>query len=400
MLKDVLSVMVPNPYRYSDNAPSIVVSGAGIGGLTAALIFSKLGYRVSILDSAKAFEPLGAGLCLNPRAVSILEELGLRGFLASRGVVLKEVHARSLPGDDDFQHLRGPIAQSQSGSLLVHRGLLHQALYDAVRSRLGNRSISTGTRVLDVEENGDQLSITASDRTQNDREITVNAGLLIAADGIHSKIRRAVSGHHVPPHPAEFIIWRGLIEMEPPFGAQSLATIGDQSKSFTLYPISRVDPKTGHALFTWIAKAPAGKPYDIEGHLWQCSGDRATARQAFSNWSIDGWDIQQTISSTETILEHRIFQADAPATWANGRVALIGDAAHPQTASRWSGASQAIIDATLLGAAVAENGPTEAAFAEYGQWRETDEILKFDEFDAGLVPPKPKHRSAPPTQFA
>ncbi|MEO6186708.1 MAG: FAD-dependent monooxygenase, partial [Steroidobacteraceae bacterium] len=183
----------------------ICIVGAGIGGCVAALSLSALGHEVEMHESIPALSPLGVGINLLPHAVQVLERLGLRARLESRGVATRELVYFNRHGQRIWGEPRGKFAGYPVPQISIHRGVLQMELFAAVQQRLGVARIHTGHRFISVEGDG---PVRAKFETRSGSDVVVEADLLIGADGIHSMLRRQRYPEEGLPRYGGRILWR------------------------------------------------------------------------------------------------------------------------------------------------------------------------------------------------
>jgi 2-polyprenyl-6-methoxyphenol hydroxylase-like FAD-dependent oxidoreductase len=211
---------------------SVAIAGRGIGGSTAALSLQAAGFPdIVVLESARALREVGVGIDLPPHAVRELTELGLGDALARAGVLTEQLAYYDRQGRLIWAEARGTRGRVPMAAVFDPSGALQRLLLDAVRERLGERSVRVGARVGAVESLGDgrmrlhpadmmqfdmtQSEITQSDMTrpgagQRDAGVhTLEVDLLIAADGIRSTIRDQLRGQVTPLASDGWVMYRG-----------------------------------------------------------------------------------------------------------------------------------------------------------------------------------------------
>ncbi|WP_369216925.1 FAD-dependent monooxygenase, partial [Streptomyces flavofungini] len=182
----------------------VLVAGAGIGGLTAALSLHAAGIGVRVVDAVDELRPVGVGVELLPYAVGELTQLGLGGELAATAVAPEAVvhfdrHGRRVGADPC-----GLAGGHSWPRYALHRGALQHMLLDAVRDRLGDRAVQTGTAFVRLaEREGAGLRVILRDMARG-REYGVRARALVGADGLHSAVRATLHPGEGPP------LWRGV----------------------------------------------------------------------------------------------------------------------------------------------------------------------------------------------
>jgi salicylate hydroxylase len=333
-----------------DDQPSrtIIVAGAGIAGLTAALAFAACGFHVELFERAARFEETGAGIQLSPNATRILGRLGvleaLRGAVAPEAVVLKDgANLRELASVP-----LGNAAKARWGApyLVAHRADLHGALVgcasDQPRIRLHPGST---VAAISFEERGIIATVERGRHTER-----VSGMFLVAADGVWSSLRRFVKGSR-DSRPSGKMAWRSLVETASPAG-QALASLA---------PSDRVTAFLNPALHLVAYPLGGGKTLNLVALTagaaatgsWTSETDTLPLSRALRCFA-------PPLSSLAEIARPwtawPIHAVDPSGPWTDPRgLVLIGDAAHAMTPFAAQGAAMAIEDAYVLAALVAEN---------------------------------------------
>src|SRR4051812_15913883 len=165
----------------------IIIAGAGIGGLAAAISLHEAGFPVRVFEAVPEIKPLGVGLNMLPHAVRELEEMGLRGAVESAGVACRELAYFTKRGERIWGEPRGLAAGYRWPQISVHRGALQLILLDAVRQRIGADHIHLGQKLVDFEARpGRGVRARFAPRDAGGTERVAEGRLLIACDGIHS----------------------------------------------------------------------------------------------------------------------------------------------------------------------------------------------------------------------
>jgi len=315
----------------------MLIVGAGIGGLTAALALRREGFDVHVYEQASVLREVGAGVAVSPNAIKVLHRLGLGEALEVIGVVPHSMDTRdwrtgALLG-------RVPLAEAavaRWGAPFYH---LHRAdLHNALRTALGDAHISLGARCVAVEEQPASVGI----RFDDGRE--ANGGLLVGADGIHSVVREHVAG----PDRAIWsrqISWRGLAPAS--VGHQLGLELRHHSfwgprQQFVAFYVS------AGQLVNWVGNTQSEDDWQEES--WSARGDRAEVLALFADWHPQ---VRGLIAGTESVFKWALFDRPPLETWTRGRVSLLGDAAHPMLPYMAQGASQSIEDAFVLARSLA-----------------------------------------------
>src|ERR1700748_671376 len=160
----------------------IVIAGAGIGGLTAAMCLHRAGFEVELFDQVSELKPLGVGINIQAGAVRILSGLGLEPALAATGIETRELRYANRHGQTIWADPLGRHAGLPWPQFSIHRGELQMILFDAAKLMLGADRIRLGQRLTGFEQRGGKVYVRFGANT-------VDADLLIGADGIHSTVR-------------------------------------------------------------------------------------------------------------------------------------------------------------------------------------------------------------------
>ena len=310
---------------------STTIVGAGIAGLTAALALARTGIASHILEQAPALDEVGAGLQLSPNAARILADLGLLDALRARWTEPDHILLASGKSLAPLASVpAGAAAKNRWGAPygVLHRASLQAVLLEAVRAE-PLCTLTTGQRIESVD---DALSLAPAD-------------VLVAADGVWSRLRQAVPGA-LPARYSGNVAWRFLVPYDtaPSFlNARAVTAFLGPNAHLVAYPLAETK------VFNIVAihaqpEAPA------EG--WLRRGDTTTRNRlmnAFAGWHAD---IRNLMPHAQDPLVWPLFGCPDGA-WTDGKTVLIGDAAHAMTPFAAQGAAMAIEDAALLAAMLA-----------------------------------------------
>ncbi len=345
---------------------SVIIVGAGIGGLTTALALHARGIGCEIFEQSAEIQPLGVGINLLPHAVKVLSGLDLQDRLDAVAIRTKELAYFNKHGQEIWRENRGLDAGYPWPQFSIHRGELQMILLAALQERFSGDRVHFGHRVAAVEESGAGRARACFVDRSGAKLRTVEGDLLIAGDGIHSAVRAQLVPGEGSPKWNGAILWRAVTEDWSPFlSGRTMIMAGHQNQKFVCYPISRAAHDKGRARLNWIAELrvdPAG-PWRRED--WSRAGRRAEFLPAFEAWRFDWLDVPALIRGAAISYEYPMVDRDPLPRWGWGPVTLLGDAAHPMYPIGSNGASQAILDAEALAESIATLGATPQALAAY-----------------------------------
>jgi 5-methylphenazine-1-carboxylate 1-monooxygenase len=344
-----------------------MIAGGGIGGLAMALTLHQIGVPCVVFEAVRQLRPLGVGINIQPNAVRELYDLGIGPDDLDRiGLPAKEWALVGLNGNDIYSEPRGLLAGYNWPQYAVHRGQLQMLLYEKVVERMGAEVVRPGKRVTGYRNQPDgtvKAIIQDADGT-----VSEEAGsLLIGADGLHSAVRARMHPDQPPIHWGGAIMWRGTSPGKPIRSGASFVGLGTHRHRMVFYPISPPDPETGLATINWIAEVTVDNSTGRDSDSWFKPVKIEDFIHHFEGWNYDWLDVPALLRGAEVAYENPMIDRDPISTWQDGNVVLIGDAAHAMYPTGSNGASQAIIDGRVLGAALVENGPTQAALQAYDQ---------------------------------
>ena len=344
----------------------VIIAGGGIGGFTTALPLQQIGVPCVVIEQVAELKPLGVGINLQPNAVRELMDLGFTAKdMNTFGVEAREWALVGRQGQEIYAEPRGTDAGYHWPQYAAHRGQFHMALYQRFREFAGDASIRLGARATAYHTLDDGRVKVTLDTGNGSDEVT--GRLLIGADGIHSAIRAQMHPQQPPIHWGGAILWRGTTLAWPVRTGSSFVGLGDHRHRIVIYPISAPDPATGLSLINWIAEVTYDDPSAWDRTGWYNRVEIGDFIHHFEDWTYDWLDVPALIRGADTAFENPMIDRDPVPTWVDGPVALIGDAAHPMYPTGSNGASQAIIDARVLGAKFIEYGVNAAARAAYNE---------------------------------
>lgn len=332
---------------------TVLIAGGGIAGLTLGLTLHQIGVPFHIFETVRAPKPLGVGINLQPPAVRELFALGLQKMLDSVGVQTKDYSFYTRTGIEIWTEPRGLHAGYNWPQYSVHRGQLQMGLLNALQTRCGHDCISFGSAVTGYRDA--ETGTIAHVRSEKGRE-DVRGDMLIGADGIHSAIRAQMYPGEGAPVWGGAIMWRGTTLAAPFLSGRSMILAGNDHIRFVSYPITDIDPTSGKAVVNWIAERTVDPNTHFEKEDWnrQVTPDRFAGN--FVDWDFGWIDIPSLIRAADAVFEYPMVDREPVDKWTDGCTTLIGDAAHATYPVGSSGASQAILDARILGAEIRKLG--------------------------------------------
>jgi 2-polyprenyl-6-methoxyphenol hydroxylase-like FAD-dependent oxidoreductase len=343
----------------------VMIAGGGIGGLAMALTLHQIGVPCVVFESVRQLRPLGVGINLQPNAVRELFDLGIGAADLDRiGLPAKEWALVGLNGNDIYAERRGIEAGYKWPQYSAHRGRLQMLLYDKVLERIGADAVRSGRRVTGYRNNADD-TVTATVESAEGITSEETGALLIGADGLHSAVRARMHPGQPPIRWGGAIMWRGISPGVPIRTGASFVGLGTHRQRLVVYPISPADPETGLATINWIAEVTVDPSEGWQKHGWFKPVAIDSFIRHFEGWTYDWLDVPALIRRADIAYENPMIDRDPIPTWQDGRVVLIGDAAHVMYPTGSNGASQAIVDARVLGAMLVEHGPTREALKAY-----------------------------------
>ena len=344
----------------------VLVAGAGIGGLSVALTLHQIGVPCLVFESVPEIKPLGVGINLQPNAVREMFELGFGPeALDAIGLQTREWALVGLNGNEVYSEWRGLKAGYKWPQYSVHRGGLQMLLYRAAQARLEASSIQTGQKVTGFRNHPEGKGVTAFLRSRNGHCSEVEGSMFIAADGLHSAVREQMYPDQPPIQWGGAIMWRGVTKGKPIRSGASFVGLGTHRQRVVFYPISAPDPLTDLADINWIAEITVDNSSGWPDGDWNKQVRHEDFMHYFERWNYDWIDIPGMLRGANEVFEYPMIDRDPVPTWVEGNVALLGDAAHVMYPTGSNGASQALIDARVLGAAILEYDVNSRALQAY-----------------------------------
>ncbi len=347
----------------------VVIVGGGIGGLTLALTLEKAGIPSRVFESSPEIRPVGVGINLLPHATKELARLGLDGDLARVAVETREAVFFNRFGQLIYREPLGRAAGYEQPQFSVHRGDLQMVLLEAVRRRLGNDRVLAGWKCVGFEQDATGAAALFRSSVTGEELAPQRGSVVVACDGIHSVIRKQLHPDEGEPLYSGVNMWRGVTRWPAFLSGASMVRAGWlKCGKMVIYPIrERIDGE-GRQLVNWVAEIETPRHQQRD---WNRRGSLDDFLGAFEAWHFDWLDVPAFLCAADSVLEFPMVDQDPLPWWTQGRVTLLGDAAHPMVPRGSNGAGQAILDARALAEALSTHrDPAEALQAYEAKRRE------------------------------
>ena len=343
---------------------TILIAGGGIGGLTLALALHARDIPCRVFEAVPEICPLGVGINLLPHAMRQLAALGLEPTIHARAIETREVAFYNRFGQFIFSEPRGRFAGYDWPQYSIHRGHLHEILWEIARERLGPENIIPGHRLAASREEGDEVVADFVDGDTGAPLGEVRGTALVGADGIRSALRAELHPGNDPLVYSGITMWRGVTRWPAYLTGASMIYAGWlETGKVIVYPVQGDIDDEGRQLLNWLCefyvppRDPSGdwsQPGRLEDFLWACREMR-----------FDWLDIPAMVTAADGIYEYPMVDKDPLPRWSFGRRTLLGDAAHPMYPRGSNGAGQAILDVAALAGHLAVSADPAAAFRAY-----------------------------------
>ena len=324
----------------------VLIVGGGIAGLATALSLHAEGIDVAVRESVPEIQPLGVGINLLPHAIRELDALGVLDELESVGIASTTLAYFSARGQLIWEESRGRAAGYQWPQLSLHRGTLQMVLHDTAVERLGADRVVPGRHLTAIDHHDSGATAHFECRDGSGDTESVDAAIVVAADGIHSTVRQQRLPHEGMPLWNGALLWRGAVEYDPILDGRTMVWAGHPDQKFVAYPIRDLD--NGKQLVNFIAEYRTDDRELLEREDWNRAGNLDDFAPRFDDWVFDWLDIPQLLRAAPGTFLFPMVDRDPLDYWTEGRVTLIGDAAHPMYPIGSNGASQGILDARVL----------------------------------------------------
>lgn len=342
------------PSLVGGTRPQVLIAGGGIGGLAAALACSRAGAGVALFERAAEFSEVGAGIQLGPNVVSVLHDWGLKGELAAVAAFPHRLQVRSAGTGTELGVLTlGPEIQARYGFpyATIHRADLHGLLLAALRTH-SNVQLNVNSAVdrFEQQDSDDQVGAGAGVHLRLTDGRQAQGDLLVGADGLWSRVRQQLLGDGLP-QPMGHLAYRALIpqsSLPAHLRTQQVTAWLGPHLHVVQYPVRRGEWLN---VVGFVHGAVAGDVQD-----WDHSANAADLRRAMGATCAPLKDLIHAIDNWRLWVLAIRPPVRGAHEQAQGRVALLGDAAHPMVPYLAQGAGMAIEDAAALGRVLASDG--------------------------------------------
>ncbi len=316
----------------------ITIVGAGIGGASAGIALTRLGHEVTVYEQVRANRPVGAALSLWPNAVKVLNWLGLADELAALGgrmdrMAYREGHSGAPMCDFSLAPV---FEQTGQRAYPVVRADLQNLLWDRLGTQPAGGRIRLGKQLVEVRQEGETAVAVFADGE------VVTSDLLIGADGARSLVRGFVAGPGIERAYSGYTNYNGIVPADPAIGqADTWTTYVADGKRAAVMPVAE-----GRFYFFADVPQPAGLAYDRAEGI-------APLRAALDDWAPGVQRLLAAIDPETSFNRVEIWDIDPFHTWAKGRIAILGDAAHNTSPDIGQGGGMALEDAFVLATTLA-----------------------------------------------
>jgi len=320
-----------------------IIIGAGISGLTAAIALQQLGMKVRVYESASSLRTSGTGLSIMANAIAALKTIGVNNVVEAGGQAIRTFEIKNANGKPITSFPLDAVGKELgSDNVNIHR----QRLHDALLSKIEGNVIELNKSFESYTQTDNNVTVKFADGS------TVSADLLLGADGFNSAVRNQLAGE-TEIQPVSYVAWLAttpikLSQYEPGY----VCHYWGQGKRFGLIDI-------GHSEYYWWGTKNVENPSE-----YVKQNSKKEVLECYQGWSPE---IKTVINSTQESNIIKVHTRDRKplSSWTEGRVALIGDAAHAMLTSLGQGAAQGIEDAAVLADCLKHSSTISTGLSQY-----------------------------------
>lgn len=336
-----------------DRTTRIAVVGAGLGGMTVAGFLQRAGFPVMVYEQAPSFSRIGAGIILTSNATKVLRRLGVEQMLVDTGIKADCYISRAWDtGKTIYEIWFDAASEARFGGpyVNIHRGDLHAVIHSVVAPD----RVAFNHRLVEVKESADAV------RLRFDNGVSVEADIVIGADGVNSKVRE----HLIGPEPPRFI---GMAAHRAIFPAELLGgfKIPDCTKWWGPDRHLLVYFMTHRRDEVYVIGVMPRKSWDTDAASLPSS--REALFEGFGHFHAD---LQRVLNVVRDVNVWPVFDRERNDRWSGGRVVLLGDSCHPVRPFMAAGGAMAIEDAAILSRCLVEYDTPGKAFLSYEATRQ------------------------------
>lgn len=318
----------------------IIITGGGIGGLATAVALERQGFDdIVLLEQAPELSEIGAGIQVSNNGARLLQHLGLEEEVRKTACVSRGNYYHDIEtGELILETIAGDWGEQRYGAPFFH---IHRAaLLDVLRKHARSTEIRLDTRLVSVEESADKVTVHLEDGK------TLDADLLVAADGIHSTVRSQLFGQQDPEF-SGYLCWRALIPVERLQGVDvphSCTAWWGPDRSAVVFWVD------GGQTMNFIGTVPST---EVRSESWNTRGN---VSDLLASYTGAGEPLASIVDAIEEPFITGIYTRPVLPTWHTDRIVLLGDACHPIWPFLANGATQAMEDAYVLARCLARVG--------------------------------------------
>ena len=326
----------------------VLIVGAGIGGLSAAIAARQQGIAVDIVEIQPRSNVYGVGIIQHGNVVRAMAHLGLLQRYLDRAFAFEDVGQYDVEGRL-LRRIRGErlAGAHYPANVGISRLELHRVLVAAAREYQARLSYGTSVREIQQDGSGVEVQLTGGERRRYD--------LLVGADGVHSQVRELVFGPQFQPRLTGQSVWRHNFARDP--SVDHLCTFAGPRGNAGLCPLA------GNLMYMYLTSQEPGNPRLPAEHLPEMFRERLAPFGGIVR------RLRPLIVRAEDVVYRPLEVIFMPAPWYRGRVLLIGDAAHATTPHLGQGAGMAIEDAVVLADLLGSGAPADALLPAFMERR-------------------------------